>query len=195
MFNRKKKIVTGVSVVCLILLLCLIGPYLAKNMYVHWIICPQKALESYDGKFAFLKMPTTRWYVRDINVYDARPAIGKQQIETFEHSYNKYDMKEIMWGNQSYDLFFLTTESQYIYKYDEKEKQWIGPLYFDISATMEKRLQGIDDVYCFEPMGSMVGGNYLPLTEEFCQVSKQAIPSLIAEDNEKILRKYIEGDL
>lgn len=190
MYKRKKKIILGLSILCLTLVLCIAGPFLARNMYIHNLITSAKPVGSYDGKFAFLEMPSSKWYVRNLNIYDTSHPIGKQQVETFSHGYNKYDMKEIMWGNQSYDLFFWTDEpAPYVFRYDANVKQWVGPLYFDISRTEELRLQGIDDVYYFEPMGTMVGSDFLPIPDVFCQIPKQTFPAALADDIEGFLSK------
>ena len=85
--------------------------------------------------------------------------------------------------------FFWTDETSYVYKYDEATKQWAGPLYFDISRTEELRRQGIDDVYYFEPMGTMVGSDFLPIPDVFCQIPKQTVPAALAHHIERFLNK------
>ncbi len=193
MYNCKKKIRFALTIVCLVLVLCIVVPFLASNMYVHSLFTSAKPVESYDGSFAFLHLLTSKEHVRTVNIYNASHAFSKQRIRTFNHSYNKYDMKEIMWGSQSNDLFFWTDEGVYAYKYDEKTKQWVGPLYFYITGTEELRLQGIDDVYYFEPMGKMVGSDFLPIPAEFCQIPRQTVPARLVNEIERVLSKYKEG--
>lgn len=184
MYNQKKKYVFAITIVCLTICLCFVGYCLAMNMYVHSLFTSAKPVENYDGRFAFLEMPTSKFHVNTLKLYDAGHKIGKQQIQSFKHQYNAFDMKKIMWGKQSYDLFFWTDEPvPYIFRYDTDSKQWIGPLYFSISATEEKRLQGIDNVYCFED------NNALLLRDTFYQVPKYTVPPELAEVLEKDLDK------
>ena len=179
MYNTKKKYVFAITIVCLIICLCFVGYCLVTNMYVHSIFTSARPVESYDGRFAFLEMPTSKFYVNTLKLYDAG-----HKIQSFKHKYNAYDTEKIMWGIQSYDLFFLTDEPiPYLFRYDADAKQWIGPLYYSIGATEEKRLQGIDDVFCFEDH------NALLLRDTFYQVPKYTVPPALAEVLEKDLDK------
>ncbi len=154
MSNKTKKCIFIVIAVVVVLLvgISVFLNYFFPKMYFDALFPKEELAESYDGKYGYLQLSSPKEVVCTINLYDMQAPPGSSAYkQTFLTFYRQWDMKEIMWGNQSYDLFFLADEpAPYVYKYDENTEQWVGPLYFDENETKEKRLQGDNDSYCFE---------------------------------------------
>ncbi len=153
MSNKAKKwifiIVAVVLVLAIGIIVCL--NYVFPKMLMEHLFPKEEFTESYDGKYGYLQLSSPKGVVCTINLYDRQaPPGGKAYIQTLHKFYRQWDMEEIMWGVQSYDLFFDIPEGgPYIYKFDSENERWVGPLYFDKNETKEKRLQGDNTSYCF----------------------------------------------
>lgn len=151
--KAKKRIFIAIAVVVLLIVgISVFLNYFFPRMYFDALFPKEELTESYDGKYGYLQLSSPKEVVCTINLYDMQaPPGGDSYKQTFLTFYRQWDMKEIMWGIRSYDLFFDSPENgSYIYKFNAEHEQWFGPLYFDENKTKEKRLQGDNDSYCFE---------------------------------------------
>ena len=125
--------------------------HIATKIYLESIFVKEELTESYDGRFGYLQLSSPHALVCTLNIYDIKPQEGgKVYKQTLHQFFGQGDIEDISWGVQGYDLFFDTPElGSYIYTYISGGR-WLGPLYFDINETEEKRLLGDKDAYCFK---------------------------------------------
>ncbi len=146
--NKKKTIIKVVIVAVCIAILIFAAVAVTMFYAIHEMGNGEDLTCSYDGKYGYVQLSSPKKWICTVNLYDMDPTGGYKQ--TLHRFYRQWDMDDISWGNQSYDLFFLTDEAgPYLYTY-LPSGQWLGPLYLADDATIEKQLSGDTESYCFE---------------------------------------------
>lgn len=189
MSKKAKKITFIILAVVLVLVIGIIVflNYVFPKMFLDRLFPQEEFTESYDGKYGYLQLSSPKETICTLNLYTIESPNSSTYRQTLHTFYQNRDMRKIMWGINSYDLFFDTDEAIYVYRYDEKTKQWIGPLYFYVTGTEELRSQGIADVYSLESTGKKVESDFLPIPVEFYQIPKQTVPAHFVEEMERCL--------
>ena len=132
MSKKAKKIIFIIVAVVLVLVIGIIVllNYVFPKILMDHLFPKEEFTESYDGKYGYLQLSSPKGVVCTLNLYDMQaPSGGNSYKQTFHRFYKRWDMEEILWGVQSYDLFFDIPEGgSYIYKFDSENERWVGPL-------------------------------------------------------------------
>ena len=145
--SKKKKIIKAVIIaLCIVvLIISALSTYVFHK--IDKLMRGEELTCSYDGKYGYVELSSPENWICTLNLYDTEPMRSYKQ--TLHEFYKQWEMDDISWGTQSYDLFFDNSEiGRYVYAF-LPSGQWLGPLYFDGDATAEKRLAGDMDAYCF----------------------------------------------
>ncbi len=147
--KNKKKTIIKVVIIAVCIVVLIFSAFVVTMFYaIHEMVNGEDLTCSYDGKYGYVQLSSPKKWICTVNLYDMDPTGGHKQ--TLHKFYRQWEMDDISWGIQSYDLFFNNNEvGAYLYAYLPSE-QWLGPLYLADDATIEKRLSGDMESYCFK---------------------------------------------
>lgn len=129
----KKHISIASTIIVIVLILTFI---IGVILYTH--ICYQKIynttdelISSFDGKFGYIQLSSPKKRICSINIYEIIDNNGYSDVmlrSATQEYFRDFDMKNIQWGNGSYDLYFDSADvGKYCFVY--MDNKWEGPAY------------------------------------------------------------------
>ncbi len=167
-----KRIVIAISIIIVISGGLCIGYNILSRIYFNHLFPQEKFEYSYDNKYSYLVFSSPKKTISRVAVY------SDEFLEFLDISFrgrNDGTVRKILWGINSYDLFFDHAEKGAVC-YNYVDGEWVGYMWLDVAHTKEEFDKGNKDIYFFIGEKRIKENEKVSFIPIYGQIKKKNIP-------------------